>query len=54
VERSYAKAVDPQILQAALKKARGNVSAAARHLGKPRALVLRWMKEFDIDPSTFR
>jgi DNA-binding NtrC family response regulator len=54
IERSYAKAVDPQILEAALRKARGNVSAAARYLGKPRALVLRWMREFEIDPARFR
>jgi DNA-binding NtrC family response regulator len=54
IERSYAKAVDPQILEAALGKARGNVSAAARYLGKPRALVQRWMREFDIDPARFR
>lgn len=54
VERSYAAAVDPDLIVEALKKARGNVSAAARYLGKPRALVLRWMREFQINAERYR
>jgi DNA-binding NtrC family response regulator len=54
IERSYAAAVDPDLIVDALKKARGNVSSAARYLGKPRALVIRWMKEFQIDASRYR
>ena len=40
VERSYASAVDPDLIVDALRRSRGNVSAAARYLGKPRALVV--------------
>jgi DNA-binding NtrC family response regulator len=54
LERSYASAVDPDLIVEALKKARGNVSAAARYLGRPRALVLRWMREFQINPARYR
>jgi DNA-binding NtrC family response regulator len=54
LERSYASAVDPDVIVEALRKGRGNVSAAARYLGKPRALVLRWMREFRIDPNRYR
>lgn len=54
IERSYAAAVDPDLIVEALKKARGNVSAAARYLGKPRALVLRWMREFQINAERYR
>lgn len=54
IERSYANAVDPDLIVEALRRARGNVSAAARYLGKPRALVLKWMREFQIDPYDYR
>lgn len=47
-------AVDVERVTAALKAAHGNVSAAARALGRPRALVLRWMREFGIDPARLR
>lgn len=40
--------VDVDMVAAALKAAHGNVSAAARALGRPRALVLRWMREFGL------
>ena len=46
--------VDGDALVAALKKAHGNVSAAARALGRPRALVLRWLRDLGLDPLTFR
>jgi DNA-binding NtrC family response regulator len=32
----------------------GNVSAAASELGKPRALVYRWIRAAGIDPARFR
>jgi DNA-binding NtrC family response regulator len=54
IERSYAAAVDPDLIVAALRRSRGNVSAAARYLGKPRALVLRWMREFQINGENYR
>jgi|GEM_PF-954837 len=54
LERSYADAIDPDLIVSALKRSRGNVSAAARHLGKPRALLQKWMKEFGIDPADHR
>jgi hypothetical protein len=54
VERSYAGAVDPDLIVDALKRARGNVSGAARYLGKPRALVLRWVREFGLEPTDYR
>lgn len=54
LERSYASAIDPDLIVEALKKSRGNVSAAARFLGKPRALVLRWMREFQIRAERYR
>jgi DNA-binding NtrC family response regulator len=46
--------VDPDAVTAALKAAHGNVSAAARALGRPRAVVLRWIREFGIDPARLR
>lgn len=54
VERSYASVVDPDLIVDALRRARGNVSAAARYLGKPRATILRWMREFQIHADTYR
>jgi DNA-binding NtrC family response regulator len=54
LERSYASAVDPDLIVAALRRSRGNVSAAARYLGKPRALLLRWMREFQINGDNYR
>jgi DNA-binding NtrC family response regulator len=38
----------------ALRGARGNVSAAARVLGRPRALVMRWLRDLNIDPLNYR
>lgn len=49
-----APGVDADALLAALRGARGNVSAAARTLGRPRALVLRWLRDMNIDPLAFR
>jgi DNA-binding NtrC family response regulator len=46
--------VNADALVAALRGARGNVSAAARTLGRPRALVLRWLRDLNIDPSSYR
>jgi DNA-binding NtrC family response regulator len=54
VERSYASAVDPDLIVDALRRARGNVSGASRYLGKPRALVLRWMREFGLNAEDYR
>lgn len=53
-ERSYASVVHPERIADALRKTRGNVSAASRHLGKPRTLVLRWIREFGLDPEQYR
>jgi transcriptional regulator with GAF, ATPase, and Fis domain len=39
---------------AALRANNGNVSAAARMLGKARAQVQRWIKRYTIDPRSFR
>lgn len=33
-----------------LARNRGNISAAARELGKPRSQLQRWMKKYAIDP----
>jgi DNA-binding NtrC family response regulator len=49
-----AAAVDVERVTAALRAAHGNVSAAARALGRPRALVLRWIREFGINPADLR
>jgi len=46
--------LDPETLTAALKAARGNVAAAARALGRPRALVLRWLRDLGLDPLHYR
>jgi DNA-binding NtrC family response regulator len=54
LERSYATAIDPELISAALRRSRGNVSAAARYLGRPRALVLKWMREFGINSDAYR
>jgi len=39
---------------AALRESGGNVSAAARGLGKARVQVQRWIKRYAIDPRSFR
>jgi transcriptional regulator with GAF, ATPase, and Fis domain len=41
-------------LAAALKAHRGNVSAAARALGKARSQVQRWIRDYQLDPAQFR
>lgn len=46
--------VDADAVTAALRAARGNVAAAARALGRPRALVLRWCRDLGLDPLVFR
>jgi DNA-binding NtrC family response regulator len=46
--------VDTDAVIAALRSARGNVSAAARLLGRPRAVVLRWLRDLNIDPLAYR
>jgi DNA-binding NtrC family response regulator len=55
-ERSdiWADDVDNEALVAALKRSHGNVSAAARALGRPRALVLRWLRDLGLDPNSYR
>ena len=47
----WAEDVDNDALMAALRRSRGNVSAAARALGRPRALVMRWLRDLGIDPA---
>ena len=46
--------VDSAALVAALKHAHGNVSAAARALRRPRGLVLRWLRDLNLDPLSYR
>jgi DNA-binding NtrC family response regulator len=46
--------VDSEALLGALKAARGNVSAAARLLGRPRSQVMRWLRDLNIDPLAYR
>lgn len=46
--------VDADAVAAALRAARGNVTAAARLLGRPRAVVLRWCRDLGLDPLSFR
>jgi transcriptional regulator with GAF, ATPase, and Fis domain len=41
-------------LVAALRESRGNIAGAARHMGKARQQVQRWVKRFGIDPKTFQ
>ena len=41
-------------LIALLQRHRGNISAVARHLGKARMQVQRWIRRFRIDPDQFR
>lgn len=38
----------------ALEESRGNVSQAARTMGKARMQIQRWIKRFDVDPARFR
>jgi DNA-binding NtrC family response regulator len=45
--------LDGDAVVAAMHNARGNVAAAARALGRPRALVLRWVRELGLDPLSF-
>jgi DNA-binding NtrC family response regulator len=49
-----AMVLDPDSIAEAIRVAHGNVSAAARALGRPRAVVLRWIRELGIDPSKLR
>jgi transcriptional regulator of acetoin/glycerol metabolism len=37
-----------------LKETRGNVSEVARLMGKARQQVQRWLRRFNLDPTTFR
>ena len=46
--------IDSDALATALRAAHGNVSAAARTLGRPRALVLRWLRDLNLDPLSYR
>ncbi|HEY4219871.1 MAG TPA: hypothetical protein VGO62_00980, partial [Myxococcota bacterium] len=46
--------IDVDSISAAIRAAHGNVSAAARALGRPRAVVLRWLRELGIDPTKMR
>jgi DNA-binding NtrC family response regulator len=46
--------VDADALHTALTAARGNVAAAARALGRPRAIVLRWLRDLGLDPLNYR
>jgi transcriptional regulator with GAF, ATPase, and Fis domain len=39
---------------AALREHQGNVSAAARELGKARQQIQRWIKWFNLDPASYR
>lgn len=43
-----------QELVAALAKHEGNVSAAAREMGRARPLLHRWIHRFHLDPNVFR
>ncbi len=42
------------VLEAALVKARGNVSEVARTMGRTRMQIHRWMKRFGLAPESFR
>ena len=46
--------MDVDTVTAALRTAHGNISAAARALGRPRAVLLRWIRELGIDPAKLR
>jgi DNA-binding NtrC family response regulator len=46
--------VDAEALVTALRTAHGNVSAAARLLGRPRAQLMRWLRDLNIDPLAYR
>ncbi len=46
--------VDIEALVAALKNTRGNLSATAQALGCPRALLLRWLRDLNVDPLSYR
>lgn len=44
----------PSELQLLLDHFRGNVSEVARHTGKPRAQVYRWMRRFGLEARSYR
>lgn len=46
--------IDAERILSALRDAHGNVSAAANALRRPRAQLVRWMREFGIDLDTLR
>jgi transcriptional regulator with GAF, ATPase, and Fis domain len=45
---------DRAAMEQLLKRHAGNVSAAAAELGKPRALLYRWLRRVGLDPERFR
>jgi DNA-binding NtrC family response regulator len=47
-------AVRREQLTAALRSHRGNISAAARALGKARSQVQRWIRNYRLDPAQYR
>ena len=41
-------------LIALFREHRGNVSAVARHLGKARTQVQRWLRRYQLDPRDYQ
>jgi sigma-54 dependent transcriptional regulator, acetoin dehydrogenase operon transcriptional activator AcoR len=51
---SAKEAVHRDELLSVLREHEGNISAAARALGKARAQIQRWVKRYRLDPTSFR
>jgi transcriptional regulator of acetoin/glycerol metabolism len=51
---SSAKPNDRAAMEQLLIRHQGNVSAAAAELGKPRALLYKWLRRVGLDPERFR
>jgi transcriptional regulator of acetoin/glycerol metabolism len=52
--RGSADAGQREEILALLREHQGNVSAVAKHMGKARMQVQRWLKRYAIDPAQFR
>jgi transcriptional regulator of acetoin/glycerol metabolism len=54
LELSHAQREQRQELVQLFREHRGNVSAVARHLGKARTQIQRWLKRYQLDPRDYQ
>jgi DNA-binding NtrC family response regulator len=52
--RARRRAPSAKVLEALLHQHEGNIAAVARELSCDAAQIYRWLKRFDLEPSSFR